>query len=314
MPRKFTANELIKAVRDKGGFNDAESEGTQDSDILNRLNEECWTTLYNVVLQAHREFFVLTELVPLTGGPRYRINPRAMYQKLRDLYFNDGSARYGIPMIDRTYLEDYGSGSGATRPSGFYVENNWLVLIPDSGASGYAGNLEVSFYFRPGELVLLDECRLITGVDATNKQIMVDSAPPTSWATLGPLDAHSGSSGAEIHAFNLTPTSIVNNVITVSQAIDGSLTASYPIVAGDYICLAETAALPGLPRELHPILVDATIASLLRVKDPEAYQATKEDLEKQVLRMMNVVSERVDSRAPVIHPNWALFGMGGQGS
>lgn len=313
MPRQFTAEELIQAVRDRGGFNDADTEGTQDQDILLRLNDEASTTIYNLVIQAHREFYVVSELVPLVSTTvRYRIPARAMYQKLRDLFYVNGTMRFPLQQISRESLGRYWTSGFASCPSAFYLEGNSIVLVPDLNAS-YTGSLEVSYYFRPGDLVLSTDCRLITGVNTSSKQLTVESNPPSTWDSSGEkLDVHSGKSGAEIHAWDLTTSSISGNVITLAEAIDGSVYGTIPAGIGDYVCLANTAALPGIPREMHPVLADAATVNLLQVKDPEAYGVSKQALDAQLQKIMHVISYRVEGRPDaVVNRDSFLFGGSG---
>jgi hypothetical protein len=223
-----------------------------------------------------------------------------MYQKVRDVYYRTGTRRRGLPLIARERLEDYSITGGPSEPSGFYLEGNSIVLLPDIGSS-FSGQLEISFYFRPGELVLSTECRKVDTVDLSTKTITFADDFPTEWVVGTKLDIHSGSSGAEIHGWDLTiATTPTTDSITITDAIDGSTQGTLPVEVGDYVCLAETAALPGLPREMQSLLAQAVNVMLMEGDDPESFAISKDQLEKKILRMLKVINERVDSQTDVI--------------
>ena len=62
--------------------------------------------------------------------------------------------------------------------------------------------------------------------------------------------------------------------ITFDTAIDGSVFGEDPIEVGDYVCLTNEAALPGVPRELHPTVAKVAAANILEDEgDTQAFQA-----------------------------------------
>lgn len=300
MAREYTADELIAIVRRRAFLPDTNSLGTQDADILAALNEEMLTELVPLVIRVREEYFVVRERVAATATDgRHRINGRAIGVKLRDVaYVGNGSTTARVPL---TYIhpeEDPGDLSTSTGyPGGFFIEGNNVVLSPNLGA-GTNGLLELPFFFRPGELVLQSAVRKITAVNTTLKRVTVASSPST-WTTSDKFDIHSGKSGAEIHLWDLTPdgSPASTTTVTFNEAIDGSSFGTFTAEVGDYLCLAEQAALPGLPRELHPILAQAVVVQLVEsLGDVEMFQIQERRLETMKRDILPIIENRVEGR------------------
>ena len=285
MARKYTADELIQLVRDEARIPDTAATGNADADILNRINETLTSYLYGLVMEVKEEYFLRTIRQDLSGTEeRYKIPARAMSQKLRDVKWakteTDGYsalAHINVGDLDSAYS----SQDTNSQPSAFYVEGNHVHLWPNlSGASGF---IDMSFYFAPGDLVLQANVRTVTAVDVANKKITLNAAVPTSgsstWDASALYDVHSPDSGAEIRKFEASCASVADPEtsspdITFDTAIDGSVFGEDPIEVGDYVCLTNEAALPGVPRELHPTVAKVAAANILEDEgDTQAFQA-----------------------------------------
>src|SRR5688572_22687479 len=122
-----------------------------------------YTELLPRLMKVKEDYFVITRRIPLTASEnRYRIPNRAAGQKLRDLFYIDSAGtRCRIPHISREHLDEY-AVTPATEPEGYYLEGTHIVLVPE--LSGSSGSLEVSYFFRPGQLVRNLEVRQITSM------------------------------------------------------------------------------------------------------------------------------------------------------
>jgi hypothetical protein len=297
MARKYTAEELIDIVRARAGMGDAETEGTTDTDILNVLNEEAQCTLYPVVQRAREEYFLTRERTSLVSTRAlYRIPTRAMQMRMKAVIFVDTSGNRNhllqIPVANQA--EFASTDTSTTDPIGYSIEGNYIRLLPID-ATGWSGTLEVLYFLRPGEIVLSTACRQITNVSSG---VVTIAASPTTWTTGDTYDVHSGSSGAELKAWDLTCSAI--NVATTeftftATDIDGSTTGRLPVAIGDWLCLSETAALPGLPRELHPVLAQAASCRFLESTDPERFQVANAELQALLKRQYELFSDRDES-------------------
>lgn len=293
MARQFLAEELIATIQKNGGFANVESEGTSEDDLLNFLNEES-LGIYAEITKLHEDYFVITEqLQTSVDKNKYRIPHRAMFGKLRDIQgMSSQGSYYRMDQIARENMPSYGSLPGGF-PSTYFLEGNHICLWPPINTAD--ASLVVSYMFRPGELTYSTNCRQVLSVSPTTGVVVMSDDAPTGWLATDQYDIHDSKSGAGIKNWNITPTTLVGDTITfAATAVDGSLLGKFPVEVGDWVCQAETAALPGIPRELHPILVQAVIVRIMERKDPEAWQVSRQELDRQLARQASVLAMRVE--------------------
>lgn len=294
--RQYLADDLIQVVRDRVVTGNASTEGTQDEDILRIINDEAIDRLYGAVLHSREEFYVKTVRVAVTPGTvRVRIPHRAMHGKVRDLFWLDANgSRYELLPCPREYRARISAtATAATYPSGFYFEGNHIVLHPDN-STALAGTLEMSYFFRPGELVLSTNARQV--VTVASGVLTLNDDVPSDWTTGLTYDIHSNFSGAEVKAWDLTASTVSASQITfASTDTDGSTFGTLAVAVGDWICKAEEAALPGLPKEWHPALAQAAVAAILETIDPERFQIATQVLDRTMERLYEAVKDRDES-------------------
>jgi len=305
MPRLYTSNELIASVRDRAGLPDNEVAGGDDATVLRHLNEEMLTRLIPGLIKVREEYFVVSQRTTLSSSvTRYRIPPRAIGQKLRHLMHvgTDGN-RYACRRIYREDLDGLNDPSPANGYD-FYIEGSWIVLVTDS-PEGY---LEISYYMRPGQLVLVTDTRKITAIDTDTKTITIASTAAGLWTNGDLLDVHSPSSGADLKDWDLTAETVSGTSITFSEEIDGSVFGSTALAIGDYVCAAGEAALPALPRELHPILAQAAVVRVHEsLGDMEGAQMSKQTLAELLSSAAYMVDPRVEGTPRPIKRRGSAF-------
>lgn len=307
MVKKYTADNLIEYVRDIAMVPDSSSVGTDDTSILEHLNHALLTEITPQVAKVKEEYFVVTERVPIgSSQSKYRINHRAMGGRIRDIVYLNGTSEYSqLDMVNRNELPYWGA-DGNNQPEAFYLEGNYIVLLPT--ISGGTGSLEISFPFRPGELVLVENTRTVAAV-VSSTEVTLSSAVPSGWTTSSSkYDIHSGESGAEISSWDLTATTVSGAQMIFSEAIDGSVFGTHPVAVGDYVCVAEEAALPALPRELHPVLGQAAACRvLLALGDDENLKIQVSKLERMIKDSQYLLESRVEGKPHIISNRNSLF-------
>tara|TARA_Y100000593_G_scaffold92968_1_gene186205 strand:+ start:5914 stop:6870 length:957 start_codon:yes stop_codon:yes gene_type:complete len=294
---KYTTEQLISTVERRAALQPVETEGQTKDDIVSYLNEEMSTTILPELLRFQEDYLTITETLPLTSGTSHcRIPVRAVGNTLRDVvWVSSDDRRSFLSHLPREERMFYHASRGATSPSpfGFFVEGDYLVLLP--AADG--GSLEMAYRFRPGQLVRSTAYRQVESVDSST-QVTLDSAPPASWVDKVEMDVHGEDSGASIHSFsNALNGNPSGSVLTFSTAIDGTADSSKPVAVGDYVCLAEEAAVPALPRELHPALAQAAVARMVEAEgDTEAFRMHASSLGKMLQDFKFIVGRRVDGK------------------
>ncbi len=305
---QYTAEELIAIIRTRGGFPSDNSQGTTDADLLGYIHTEA-LGLYGEICSIHEDYFTAVDRLTLVPGKKYRIPHRAMFGKLRDIIGVDASKLpYTIEPLNRESFPDVQTLAGAVHPSAFYVDGMYIVLVPTlNSADGY---LDVSYLFRPGELVLSTACRKITSI--SGGQLTLASNVPSTWSTADKFDIHSGLSGAEPKNWSIVASGVgglgtENKVTFTATDIDGTATHRYQAEVGDWLCLEEQAALPGIPRELHPVLAQAVVCRILERKDKEAFLVSRAELTQMLSRVRSFLKMRTEGKPEQLQTYSSIF-------
>jgi len=293
MALTYTTDELIISVRNRGSIPNNATLGTDDASIIRYLNEELISLIVPALMKVREEYLVVTENYDLgTYGTTIHLPSRAVGQKLRNVAHVDASgSRSKLEKISRENMETYDTGSITGTPSSFYIEGNRLVLM----ASSVSGTLELSYYMRPSQLVLLSEARQIATVALATRIVTFASAAPAAWTTSHLYDIHSVESGADIKSWDLAAVAVAGSQIELSDAINGTVAGTQSAISGDYVCLASECVVPAIPKELHPVLAQA---ALVRCKealgDFEGMQAHRQTLSDMLQAAVYMVDNRVE--------------------
>lgn len=305
MAKIWKTEELITEVRRIGAFNDVESEGKADADIINALDLVMMDELVPSLSLLQEEYLIRDHVITTTANQEFvDIPSRSVANMIRDIWISltTNEGRRYLPMINREMRPFYPVTAQAY-PEGFYMQGDHMVLVPKIDG---AKTLHLSYMFRPGQLVKSTGYRTVSSVDSTTS-ITVDSTVPTTWSTSNTFDVHSAKSGAENRVFDYAASTVSGTTITFSSAIDGSVANTFAVEVGDYVCLAETAAVPSLPRELHPVLAQAAVCRLLESDgDAVALQIARQTLARQLEAFTRMADSRVEGK-PHKTPNRNSF-------
>lgn len=302
MPLRYTTEELIEEVRNRAVIPDTESQGWTDDDILLYLNGEMMMELIPQVAKLHEEFMIITEVITLTPSTtientHIEIPDRAVGSSLRDIILLLGTDRIQVPRINREDLPSFQVTRGqGTDIRGYFIENNRIRIFPGSSA----GNaLEVSYRFRPSQLVKADSYRTLTSVDLTLNTVTTSGAAPPPFSVGDLVDIHGPNSGAEIRVFDNVITTIVGTTLTLTDPINGTdvREGRQVVKVGDFVAPREQAAIPMLPRELHAILAQAAVCRVIEgIDDAEKLQMHTRQLNRQLQLMVFNIGKRVAGR------------------
>lgn len=315
MPLRYTTEELIEEVRNQFQTGDTSSLGTEDADIITYLNKEMMLELIPQIAKLREEFFITTELLTLTkentiNDTHIKIPDRAIHQSLRDLLLIRGTARISLPRINREDLPSFESVRGdGTEIRGFFIENYRIRVFPQVKTGN---QLEISYMFRPSQLVKADTYRTITAVDGSLKQVTVSGTNP--FAVGQQIDIHGPNSGAEVRIWDNAITVVAGNILTLTDAIDGTDTREgrFVVEVGDFIAPREQCAIPMLPRELHPLLAQAVVVRMAEaIDDQEKYAMHRAQLDRQMKLMQFPMGKRVTGKPrKIVNRNAPLWRQG----
>jgi len=302
----MTAEELITQVRqlaqlanvDSADAANPSAEPDTDEGILAIANREMRGKLLSDVMSLREEFFVLKQDFTITtAAASYRIPSRAIGAKLRDVVYVDGDRSRPIPRLPpEDVIDQYRYG--------FYIQNNSIVLRSEDNT----GTLRVSYFARPGKLVLQNRIATIDVIDTATDTITVSGdggwmhpqnpSPPN---TLN-FDIQKSSSPFEYVAVGQPATHPSNHDFTFTGGIpDG-------VSLGDRFELEDESNYVQLPEEAASVLVYRTAAKVLEALGDEPGLRRLAGSAKEMEQAMTILlSPRVDGKAQKV-VNKTLFG------
>jgi len=317
---RYTTEELIREVRNRAVIPDTNAQGWTDEDIILYMNTEILTELVPQVAKLQEEFMVVTELLTLAVGDEFIPVPtRAVGNSLRDLIVVKGGNRGYIPRINREDLPSFQSARGAASEiRGYYLEHSRIRLFPAVGSLGGATGLEISYRFRPSQLTLADGAdssyRVVTAVSTVANTITVSGGAPPPFGLNTSVDVHGAHSGAEMKVWDNEVTAVLANTLTLADPIDGTDTREGRrlVELGDYVCTAETAAIPMLPRDVHQILAQSAVCAITEsIDDQEKLQMHTSRLNRMLKLMEYNLGKRVLGRPKkILNRNAPLWQQG----
>lgn len=286
---RYDADALIESVRLQARVSDSSSQGTRDEDILRHLHEELLTRLLPALLRVRERYNIATERRALVASQtRYRLPKRAAGQKvdLVSWVSSDATTRRDLDYIDAKSRYRYGTDANS-EPQAYYLEWNDIVLVPDVNADP-SGSIEITYPFRPSQVVATDEVAIISTVDTGTGAIVLEGTVPTAFGSVD-YDIHSPDSGGEVRVFQKAATLSSQTLTFTAADIDGSEYGSHVPEAGDYVALAGECGVPFLPLELHPILTKRTAQAIMR------YRGDHEGADKMDAEIMGAIKDALGS-------------------
>ena len=303
----MTAEELITQVRQLAQLADVDSadaanpsaEPDTDEGILAIANREMRGKLLSDVMSLREEFFVVKQNFTITtASASYRIPSRAIGAKLRDVVYVDGNNN--VKPIPRLPPEDVID----QYRYGFYIQNNSIVLRSEDAN----GILRVSYFARPGKLVLQSRVATITVITTGTNSITVTGdnghlhpANPSPPNTLN-FDIQKSSSPFEYVSVGQAATHPSVHVFTFPGGIPSGISV------GDMFELEDESNYVQLPEEAANVLVYRTAAKVLEALGDESGLRRLAGSAKEMEQAMTILlSPRVDGKGQKV-VNKTLFG------
>lgn len=289
----MTSDTLIDSIVRRAGLPKSQNLFTAD-DFLAFANEEIDMGLVPSVLSSREDYFMVSDDIDLVSNQiRYDIPARAIGNKLRDVSFIDNSGSVSeMTRIPIDYVSDYnGAYTYGNRAYVYYVENNQIVLVAQSGEVG-PGKLRMTYYMRPNRLVLLKDVGVIQNINTTTGEILLSNVP-THFSTQQKFDFVSIISPHRTLGKDLSPTGL--NPTTKTITFDPAQLPS-KLQVGDHVSLAETAAIPQFPSDIQVVLAHRVAARCLEsLGDQEALQAANVKLAEYEQKTQILIDDRVEA-------------------
>lgn len=272
--------------------------GLLDANLLIVADREIQTSLVPMIMSVREQFFVMKKTVSVvTGTTRVRVPARTIAGRIRDVRITVGQTQR---QLIRYESEDaprfFPVNGGGAMPAGYYVEGEWLVLLPQANLSA---TLDVYYFGRPGRLtVTTSDWDVISDLVPSGSYFQIQAATAALTIADGQCDIIRAKSGLSALVQNMECTAISPGIANVSSTV-----AAY-IEAGDYVCLADKTPVVPLPVELHGVLLARTAAAVLRQLGKYA-EADAETKRADVLRgdALSMLAPRVTNQPKVVVGN-----------
>ena len=283
-------DEFIKKVRSNAQIPDNQTTFT-DEVLLDYANLEISLSAIPVMVQSNRTFFVTSKYIDIKSNEnRYTIPYRSVGEALRELAFVDENNNlFNLEQVDiaNLYAFQY-YDSTQTQYSGdperFYIENNDIVIYPVP-SSGDAGQLKMSYYLRPSELVAPSQAAQVDEVNG-NRVIFL-SKPDSLLNTVDIISKQGNQSKLVSESVSIEfDDQLAHFYIDLKDASD--------IEAGDWICNEDQSPVVQLPHEVIAYLVTCVTIRYYASQGDQAKESSENRrMKKQEENLMKILGPRV---------------------
>lgn len=287
----YTADDLLADVRRGGSLPAASSTGTADADLLAHADAEIRDTLVPLMLGVHEEFYERVFDVPVVSGDTaFRINKRAAISRLNTVQWLNTDLSI-VNLVRKEPKEVVGLAllsNALGQPYAYYLEGARVVLYP---APNLSGTLRIRAFVRPSRLTLTTDTTNVQAITVVSVGASVTTLTVATSPSTAARDVVAGTPSFEHLAVDATFT----NLSGTTGSIPNTSFSSTPAV-GDYLCVPDFTPMIQLPVELHPALVELTVARVLRALGKRTEAADHADEAQRLVAIgIQALTPRVDT-------------------
>lgn len=126
-----TTTDFCSDVRRLAMAPNAATQGNQNSDLLRYADQEMEARIYPLLLSVNEEYNVQTiDVNTINNISAYRVPPRAIAGKLRDVKYLQNATQIPMPKIEIEQLPSWTLNSHGGAPAGFYLKAGTINVIP----------------------------------------------------------------------------------------------------------------------------------------------------------------------------------------
>lgn len=272
----MNTTEIINSIKVKGQF--PTDNYFSNSEYLVFMNDALKLDVAPLLIATNEEYFLENKEYSISSTTSYRIPPRAIGAKLRDVKIKDQSGNY--KNILRIFEEDR-----EISMSGYYLKRNSIELSSDLLITGTT--LVLSYFAAPNELVLTSACAQVSSIDTGLNQVVVSSLPST--ITTGTvIDWVQNIPPYDLLSFDISVTGVSGTTLSFSSLPSG-------LLVNDWVCVNRQSPMPMVPDELHQILVQGSLVRCLAAKKDKAAEYEGGVLKEMKTVVTNLIDPRVES-------------------
>lgn len=284
MPIDYTVNRIISSIKRRITLPDAQNLYTDD-DLIEFMGDELSSTIVPLIHSVQQEYWVEKHDVQLVQNQtNYTIPIRGCANGLRLVTLldtNNNEIDYPLlrpEMVASSY--NWLSPYSTSTLYGFYLENDHIVMFPNSVVTNPVNQVRFRFERQPNQLCAVTASGQITAIVGN---VVTLNLIPTDWTTATTFDIIDGQPAFSSRGDDLT----ISNISTgLSEVTFDSLPSTVEV--GDWVAEAGTSPIPQIPYQMFPFLAQivanlcmAGLADMEPYKDGKQKEAMmKEDLLK----------------------------------
>lgn len=282
----YTVDRIISSIKRRITLPDAQNLYS-DSDLIEFMNDEMASTLIPLVHSVQQEYWINIHDVQLVQNQlNYKIPIRGCANGLRLVTLldtNNNEIDYPLLRPENTASAyNWLSPSSTSTLYGFYMQDDHIVMFPNSVVTNPVNQVRFRFERQPNQLCAVLDAAHITAINTGTSTITVDNIPE-DWTDSLEFDIINGSIAFQSKGDDLTVSDI--DTVTLEIVVDD---LPSDVAVGDWFCLAGTAPVPQIPFQMFPYLAQsvanlcmAGMADMEPYKDGKQKEAQmKEDLLK----------------------------------
>lgn len=316
----YLIEDVVSASKRSEFFPISQNTFTDPDDLIAFGNEELQLKIVPLIMSVRESYFSTNKVVSFRElVDAYPIPERAIGNAFTEIWYlpdtSDTSKKY---LLRKRNKGDVGySAVSSNVPAGYYIEGDEVVMVPKPRNVTTQG-IMFDYYARPNKLVQTTACAKITGsatVSGTTT-FTVNTDLTASLSVGSKIDFLSATSPFLLWASDQIITAITSTTIAVaaSGVTDGS--GALEPQTNDYICAAQTANIPMIPLEFHPIVPELICYRALKALGAQAKMAAcAQNIKDMMQGALKLMSNRVDADVDVVYDSTGfLASIGGFGS
>jgi hypothetical protein len=303
----YTVNRILDSVKRRITLPDAQNLYT-DPDLIAFMNDEMGSTIIPMIHSVQQEYWVTKFDVQLvTGQVNYTIPIRGCANGLRLVTLldtNNNEIDYPLLRPENTASSyNWLSPFSTSTLYGFYMENDHIVMFPNSVVTNPVNRVRFRFERQPNQLCAVLDAAQITNI--AGNVITVNNIP-VDWTTSLTFDLINGQPAFQSKGDDLTITNINTGLSQITVT-----TVPSNVAIGDWFCLAGTSPIPQLPYQMFPYL-SQIVANLCMagLADAEPYKDGKQKETSMKEDLLKLLQPRDTGNVQTIVNRGGLFDNG----
>jgi len=283
----YTSSGLVTSIQRRITLPDAQNLYSPD-DLIAFMGDELSSTIIPLIHSVQQEYWVYKIDVPLVQNQtNYTIPIRGITNGLRLVTLldtNGNEIEYLLLRPENTASAyNWLSPFSTSTLYGFYLENDHIVMFPNSVVTNPVNTIRFRIERQPSQLCSVTEAAQITSISG---QVVGVNNIPTDWTTSLTYDLINGQPQFQSKGDDF----VVSNLNIGASLITFTTTLPTNLAIGDWISVANTSPIPQIPYQCFPYLAQSVAnLAMAGMADSGPYQdgVRKEALMKEdLLKLM----------------------------